>query len=256
MVELYQIYLITDLTNNKKYVGQVKQKRGYKARFAEHLNGTKTANTRMLSNAIIKHGINNFIVELIESDIPEDQIDQKEIFYINHYNTYYSSKLGYNMTYGGQGVHGYKHTEGTKKKISESGKARWEIYQHSDECSVRNEKISQALKGICKSEEAKRKLSDAAKRRFSVEPGTFKGKHHDDAAKRKIAQKNGHPVCMCSKETGEVIQTFLSAMEASRFLNDNNYTKNKSAFTRIITICEGIKGQGKTAYGFIWKYLE
>ena len=61
---------------------------------------------------------------------------------------------------------------------------------------------------------------------------------------------------MCSKETGAVIQTFLSAMEASRFLNDNNYTKNKSAFTRIITICEGIKGQGKTAYGFIWKYLE
>lgn len=256
MVELYQIYLITDLTNNKKYVGQVIQHRGYKSRFAEHINGTKTANTRMLSNAIIKHGANNFIVELIESDIPEDLIDEKEIFYIKYYNTYYPNKLGYNMTLGGQGVHGYKHTDETKKKISESGKARWEHYQNSNECQFRNKKISESLTGRVKSEESRRKCSEAAKKRFATEPGTFKGKHHSDATKRKIAEKNGHSVAMCSKESGEVIKTFLSTMEASRFLNENNYTQNKSAFTRIITICEGVKGQGKTAYGFIWKYLE
>ena len=256
MVELYQIYLITDLTNNKKYVGQVIQHRGYKSRFAEHINGTKTANTRMLSNAIIKHGANNFIVELIESDIPEYLIDEKEIFNISYYNTYYTNKLGYNITHGGQGIHGYKHTDETKKKISEASKTRWEMYRDSAEYLIRNKKISEKLTGRNKSEEAKRKYSEAAKKRFATEPGTFKGKHHTDATKRKLAEKNGYAVAMCSKESGEVIKTFLSAMEASRFLNENNYTQNKNAFTRIITICKGIKGQGKTAYGFIWKYLE
>lgn len=256
MVELYQIYLITDLTNNKKYVGQVIQHRGYKSRFAEHINGTKTANTRMLSNAIIKHGANNFIVELIESGIPENLIDEKEVFYISHYNTYYPNKLGYNMTLGGQGIHGYKHTDVTKKKISEASRSFWERYKYSDEYLRRNENISKNLSGRVKSDETKRKFSEAAKKRFSTEPGTFKGKHHSDAAKRKIAEKNGHSVAMCSKESGEIIKTFVSTMEASRFLNENNYTQNKSAFTRIITICEGVKGQGKTAYGFIWKYLE
>ena len=256
MVELYQIYLITDLTNNKRYIGQVIQSRGYKVRFIEHINGYKTANTRMLSNAIKKHGSDNFTVELIESDIPQALIDEKEIFYIDKYKTYYTYGFGYNMTFGGQGIHGYKHTDKTKQKISEAGKARWKTYQFSDDYIVRNKKISEKLRGRPKSEESKQKLSDAAKKRFSKEPGTFKGKHHSDETKRKISEQNGHPVAMYSKETGELLKTFLSAMEASRFLNENNYTQNKNAFVRIIVVCDKKKGQGKTAYGFIWKYLE
>ena len=89
MIDLYQIYLIVDKTNNKKYVGQTVQHRGYLVRFNEHVCGTKYANTRLLSNAIKKHGKENFTIELIEDNISEDLIDQKEQYYIEYFKSFY-----------------------------------------------------------------------------------------------------------------------------------------------------------------------
>lgn len=120
MEELYQIYLITNLCTKKQYVGQVVQHRGYKTRFREHLCGTKYANTRLLSNSIKKHGPDKFKIELVEDNIPERLIDEKEIFYIKAYNTL--APFGYNMTSGGQGIHGYKHTAADRKKLSQRSK--------------------------------------------------------------------------------------------------------------------------------------
>lgn len=119
---LYQIYLITNIKNNKKYVGQVIQHRGYKIRFNEHICGTKYSNSKRLYSAIKCYGKDNFKVELIEDNIPENIIDARESYYIDKYNTFYINGFGYNMTKGGQGIHGYKHTDYNKLKISESSK--------------------------------------------------------------------------------------------------------------------------------------
>ena len=255
MGELYQIYLVTNLVNNKKYVGQVLQRRGYKLRFYEHLVGTKYANTHLLSNSIKKYGKENFKVELIEENISEDLIDEKEIYYIKFFNTYYINKNGYNMTIGGQGIHGYRHTVEDNEKISNSGKKHWDkLRKDKDKLLARNKKISDKLKSKPKSDAARYNQSRAAKKRFENSPGTFFGKKHKEDEKRKIAEKNGDAIVMCDKNTGVVLKTFISAMEASRYLVENNITTNKSAFTRIITICKKVKGQGKTAYGFIWRY--
>lgn len=257
MQELYQIYLITDLTNNKRYVGQTVKHRGYLVRFNEHLNGSKHANTRLLSNAIIKHSKDNFIVNLIEDNIEESDIDEKEIYYIKYFNTFYTSGHGYNMTGGEQGIHGYRHNEKTKIIIGDKSKKFWtNLYLNPDKLQERNKKISLKLSGIRKSELTRLKLSQAAKNRFKNNPGTFKGKKHSELSKKKVALKNGHAVVMIDKETKKVLKSFISATEASKYLIDNNLTTNKSAFTRIITICNKIKGQGKTAYGYIWEYLK
>lgn len=257
MAELYQIYLVTNLVNNKKYVGQVLQRRGYKLRFYEHLVGTKYANTHLLSNAIKKYGEENFKVELIEENIPEDFIDEKEIYYIKLFNTYYINNNGYNMTIGGQGIHGYLHSAEDIKKISDASKKHWdELRKDKDKLLARNKKISDKLKGKPRSEIARYNQSISAKKRFENTHGTFFGKKHTKATKRKIAEKNGNAVVMCDKNTNAVLKTFLSAMEASRYLIENKITTNKSAFTRIITICKKVKGQGKTAYGFIWRYTK
>lgn len=119
----------------------------------------------------------------------------------------------------------------------------------------RNEKISKKLKGIKRSPETLEKQSKIAHERFQHEPGTFKGKKHTDATKRKIAEKNGSKIGMYDKITGECLKIFISAGEASRWLIDNNKTTNLSAFTRILTICKHVEGQGKTAYGYRWEYL-
>lgn len=256
MMELYQIYLITNKVNNKKYVGQVMKCRGYKLRFYEHLTGTKYANTRRLSSAIKHYGKENFKVELIEDNIPENIIDKKECFYIKKYDTYYRNKKGYNMTLGGQGIHGYKHTESDIQKISEKSKEFWEeLRSNPEKLNARNKKISKKLTGRKASEETKHKLSVAAKNRFKNCHGTFYGKHHSDKSKKLIADKNGYKIGMYDKNTGELLKTFISAMEASRYLIEHKLTSNKSCFTRILTICNNVKGQSKTAYGYIWKYL-
>lgn len=257
-MNFYQIYLITNLKNNKKYVGQVIQhkNRDYLVRFHEHLDGIAYENTRRLNSAIKHYGRDAFKTELIEENIPEDQIDEKEIYYIAFFDTYYLNKKGYNMTLGGQGIHGYKFTYRDRQKISEAGKKHWiELRQNPERLQLRNQKISNKLKGQLKSIEAKKHLSQAAKKRFENAPGTFTGRKHSEESKRIVAEKNGYPIGMYDKNSGELLHTFISCGDATKYLLENHMTENKSAFTRILTVCKGIKGQGKTAYGYVWKFL-
>lgn len=91
------IYLITNTINNKKYVGQtiftVKQ------RFLEHINCAKNGNNihMPIAHAIKKYGAENFRIEEL-CKCKEEDLDQKEQYYIQKYNTFSN---GYNATLGG-----------------------------------------------------------------------------------------------------------------------------------------------------------
>jgi hypothetical protein len=50
-----------------------------------------------------------------------------------------------------------------------------------------------------------------------------------------------------------IIQTFNSLTQATNWLIENNYTSNKNAKSNIIACCTN---KAKTAYGFIWRYVE
>jgi hypothetical protein len=58
--------------------------------------------------------------ELIEIDTADtiEELCEKEIRYIQEYNSYYLNENGYNMTYGGEGTNGYLHTEEVKQRLS------------------------------------------------------------------------------------------------------------------------------------------
>lgn len=94
------IYLITNLVNQKKYIGQTTR---FKERIWEHENDRRSK--MAIHNAILKYGENNFTVEVIheidESSNLQEELDLLEIYYINLYDTFHS---GYNSTSGGQGV--------------------------------------------------------------------------------------------------------------------------------------------------------
>ena len=63
--------------------------------------------------------------ELIKIDSAEtlEELYEKEIYYINQYDSnYFVNKNGYNMSFGGEGNHGYNFTEEDKQKMSESRK--------------------------------------------------------------------------------------------------------------------------------------
>ena len=250
----YQLYLITNLINNKKYVGQTHQGKGYKKRFKEHINTSLTHKTHLscLHNAILKYGPENFNVKLLIHDIPEDKIDFYECLWIDKLNTYYHNN-GYNMTFGGSGVKGYHFTDDVKKRMSNATIQYWENLsseEYKRQCHLRSE----WLRGIPKSEEHKKHLSESriASGVAKGENNPFYGKHHSEHSKQIIGQKNSEPVGMFSIKTGECIKEFKSTYEAVDYLLNNNITKNKDAASRISKICRGL---GKTAYGYIWKFL-
>ena len=91
------IYVITNKTNNKKYVGQTS--RDIFIRFHEHLYETK--GNSHLHNAIQKEGRANFKIEQLE-EVPIDELDARERFWIKELNTL-NPEIGYNITVGGQG---------------------------------------------------------------------------------------------------------------------------------------------------------
>lgn len=122
-MEKYLIYLATNLINGKKYIGQTHHNR-LKRRISEHISKSANNNTSVIfHNAIKKYGIKNFEFKIIEDNILEEFIDEKEAYYIKFYNTFYKNGFRYNMTLGGQGTHGYVFTEEDKNKQSLSGKA-------------------------------------------------------------------------------------------------------------------------------------
>ena len=95
-----KIYIIKNTQNKKVYIG--KTFNTIHCRFKEHLRESRKVKTenRKLYRAIRKYGEDNFYIELIEENIKEELVNEKEIFYIKEYDSFNS---GYNTTLGGDG---------------------------------------------------------------------------------------------------------------------------------------------------------
>lgn len=89
------IYKITNLLNGKVYIGQTIQ--SLEHRFSQHKHKTSSSPIHL---AIKKYGHKNFIIEELEK-CSVGILDEREIFYIEQYKSYYK-KFGYNISRGGQ----------------------------------------------------------------------------------------------------------------------------------------------------------
>lgn len=95
------IYKITNLINNKIYVGQTRF--DYQKRFKRHLFEAKRGVLNYpLYRAIRKYGEENFKIECIE-EIDDNLLNERECFWIKELNSYAKNNKGYNATYGGEG---------------------------------------------------------------------------------------------------------------------------------------------------------
>lgn len=107
---MFCVYKITNLINNKIYIGITK--RDPKIRFNEHFSNKK----ELLFKAKEKYKKKNFSLEIIEDNLSEAEIDDKEKYYINFYNSLVPN--GYNLSMGGI----------SNKSISEEGKKKLKEY--------------------------------------------------------------------------------------------------------------------------------
>ena len=88
------IYKITNIQNNKVYIGQTI--RPIEQRFHRHLNDalSNVIDTHF-ARAIRKYGKENFVIETIDSASNQQELTQKEQYWIKYYN---SIEIGYNET--------------------------------------------------------------------------------------------------------------------------------------------------------------
>lgn len=110
-MKIYSLYKITNLLNNKKYIGVTN--RNPKERFSEHKRNKKS----FIGKAIQANGAENFSFEVLLTNIPDSDISRLECKYIEQYNTLLPN--GYNADLGGVEYH--KHSNYIKKDISEKG---------------------------------------------------------------------------------------------------------------------------------------
>lgn len=101
------VYLITNIVNNKKYVGFTTKNE--KLRFREHVrNALKKSLKSPLYSAIRKYGEESFLINVLETHEDDNYaLTVLEPKYIKIYDTY---KSGYNCTFGGEGTLGLKLT--------------------------------------------------------------------------------------------------------------------------------------------------
>ena len=188
------VYLITDTTNGKQYVGQTIH--SAEQRFSQHCKPSET-NCRLLNLALQAHGAENFTVSVLETVESPEELDEREIFWIKELNTL--SPNGYNLKEGGQGKSGGV-CEETRRRLSLALKGKFAGennpffgQKHTPESLEKMRKPRQSICGQNNpnygggfSEEHRRKLS-AAK---SGENHPWYGKHLPEETRRKIGEKS------------------------------------------------------------------
>lgn len=202
------IYSITNVINNKRYIGK---SNFLERRIDNHLRELRNNRhgNKHLQKAWNKYGESNFIIEIIEKIDNENILNDREIFWINAYSSHIS-KFGYNKTMGGDGGNT---NEEIREKISNKLKGEnHPLYgktgklspnygkKHSNETK---EKIRKANTGKVISNQTREKLrlinlgkkhTEKTKVKISSslmgEKNAFYGRRHTEEAKKKIGNKN------------------------------------------------------------------
>lgn len=254
----YDLYLITNKITKQQYVGQtIDTNGGYLRRFKQHINesfSNRRDTKSSLHNAIRKYGADNFTIIRILKNIPEESIDYYEILWISKLHTYYKYG-GYNLTHGGQGVHGYLITDDIRKKLSNASKSYWNfLANHPDEYEKFIAKRKQAQQNKPLSYLHKKHLSESVKNTYANgRKPNFKGCTHTVATKQRIAEMHSKCVYAYDTQTITILYTFDSIKVAATWLVEYGYTTNVNASARISYVCNRTD-KWLNAYGFYWSF--
>jgi group I intron endonuclease len=118
---IHYIYILQNKINLKIYVGKTYDP---ESRFMAHLyaaSGNTLPNKYLIHRAIAKYGQDNFIFQTIDEFDNEKECLEAEKFWIEFFRSdvnRFGSECGYNLTAGGEGISGFKHSQEAKNKVS------------------------------------------------------------------------------------------------------------------------------------------
>jgi len=159
------IYLLVDTRNGKKYVGK------------HNGNNKNYWSSGILPNRIAeKYGRSVFTKCILEDNIPEHLLNEKEIYFIDRENSFTD---GYNSTKGGDGGGEwiYHKSKEEKKKISENKSKKLSGRTFSDATIL---KMKESGK--------KKKLTDEHKKNISIAVKKRGGFPHSEETKMKLSE--------------------------------------------------------------------
>lgn len=115
MERSYTVYKITNLYNNKCYIGSTTY--NLKHRKSGHLSRAKHGSNHLIHKALRKYKPDNFTWEVIENCDTSEEMYDMEFHYIKQYNTVLPD--GYNMTCGYDNTTlGYKFSDEARERQS------------------------------------------------------------------------------------------------------------------------------------------
>jgi hypothetical protein len=149
------IYKITS-PSGKQYIGQSSQTFYDKCKWYKKYSKFDKSN-RLIFNAIRKYGIDNMKFELIEENRcwTKEELNHKEVYYIEKFNTYHTHGLGYNMTFGGDGLDSKSASDVITKWHKSMNKNKKE--QRSQNCSYAQKKRFSIAKDSAETREKKKR---------------------------------------------------------------------------------------------------
>ena len=210
------IYKITNQINGKAYIG--KTLFSIEERWKEHCKDycKERCDKRPLYLAMNKYGIQYFSIEKIE-ECSDDILNDRERYWIEYFGTF---KNGYNATLGGDGraYIDYDLVVATYREL-----------QNIKETAIK----------------------------VGIDAG-YAGKILKMRGEPIIDQsivnrtKLGHPVNQYDLQ-GNYIQTFPSVKNAAISLGKLKNYADRGCISHISDVC---KGKRKTAYGYIWRYVD
>jgi group I intron endonuclease len=273
------------LPSGRSYIGMTSKSFEERIKWHKYITSKKDY---PFSRAIKVYGFANIKWEILEDNIDESELANKEQYYIKEYDSYNNR---YNATIGGdvspakdplvrqkmkanhhRCMLGRKMSEETKKRISEAQKGRPGRDFSSEEREWRSERYSgenNPMYGRTHTPEARERIAESRRGRSSWN----KGRHHTPEARAKmtasrtgkkatpehranmskamlVLNKPGKPVAQYSVD-GELIQTFSTMCAAARYMREN--TKYKVPST-----CEiryACRNPECLRYGFYWRFV-
>lgn len=274
------IYMRTSPSGGK-YIGQtiLLENERWKEHVKEAYNPNSYGYNTLLNKAIRKYDGDNFQCFILEDNLSEELLDEREIFWIEKYKSFYKDNYhGYNMTRGGSGHRFLKIDSEDLTAIWETGISIIEIanYFNCERQAIRDRLLSL---GYSSKDLIKRRGLIAANHRIT---NHYNKEYILSLWNKGLSGTQISEIIKCDRHTVNKLlkkwnipeeeikkRQIVKMTEATKksilqFDNKNNFIKEWSSLSEAArqlnlqtsNICKVLKGERKTTGGFIFKYKE